>query len=83
MVSNRLAHTGRDWANLFSLKNSGTYNNELMIVDYKQFSPGEPLKKGLLTVIEQSPGKIHWEDKTEELSNNTYWSSFNIPYAFY
>ena len=79
MVSNRLAHTGRDWANLFSLQNSGTYNNELMIIDYKKFIPGEFLKKGLLTVLEQAPGMIHWEDKTEELLSKTYWSSFNIP----
>jgi hypothetical protein len=56
-----------------------SYNNEWMIIDYNRFNPGEPLKKGLLTVLEQLPGLIEWQDKTDVLAEDTYWSSYNIP----
>ena len=78
MVSNRLANSGKDWAALFAMHNSGTYNNEWMVVDYKLFSPGEPLRDGLFTVLEQIPGQVKWEDKTETLRQTSYWSSYNI-----
>lgn len=80
MVSNRLAYTGQDWAKLFALHNSGTYNNEWMIVDYKLFTPGQPLRDGLFTVLEQIPGTVYWEDRTDTLRNTSYWSSYNIAY---
>jgi hypothetical protein len=51
LVANRLANNGSEWAKWFSLFNSGTYNNEWMIVDYKQFTPGQPLRPGLFTVL--------------------------------
>lgn len=38
MIANRLAVDGNDWANTFLLLNSGTYNNQWMIVDYNKFS---------------------------------------------
>ena len=49
-----------------------------MIIDYKLFYPGEPLRKGLLTVLEQIPGQVYWEDKTDTLVTQTYWPSYNI-----
>ena len=51
-----------------------------MIVDYKQFLAGEPLKDGLLTVLEQLPGQTVWTDRTDVLRAQSYWSSYNIPY---
>lgn len=39
MIANRLAVDGNSWANIFLLLNSGTYNNQWMIVDYNKFSP--------------------------------------------
>ncbi|KAK2850385.1 hypothetical protein Q7C36_009168 [Tachysurus vachellii] len=81
IVANRLAQSGKEWADIFSHYNSGTYNNQWMIVDYKGFIPGKPsLKKGLLTVLEQIPGMIQAADKTEELYNTSYWASYNIAY---
>lgn len=35
---------------------AGTYNNQYMVVDLKRFSPGQPLKEGLLTIVEVIPG---------------------------
>lgn len=81
IIANRLAENGRDWADIFSRYNSGTYNNQWMIVDYKLFVPGEgQMKQGLFTVLEQIPGMIVTADKTEELFKSGYWASYNIPY---
>ncbi|XP_065149185.1 putative phospholipase B-like 2 [Paramisgurnus dabryanus] len=81
IVANRLAENGREWADIFSRYNSGTYNNQWMIVDYKLFVPGEgQMKQGLFTVLEQIPGMIVTADKTEELFKSGYWASYNIPY---
>merc|ERR1712241_953732 len=82
MIANRLANNGSQWANLFKDYNSGTYNNQWMIVDYKLFTPGQSIDgvNGLLWVIEQLPGLISGEDRTKFLRDNTYWPSFNIPY---
>ncbi len=35
IIANLLATTGTEWAATFSKYNSGTYNNQWMIVDYK------------------------------------------------
>ncbi|KAK3587635.1 hypothetical protein CHS0354_032843 [Potamilus streckersoni] len=80
MVANRLAKTGTDWAEIFSQSNSGTYNNQWMIVNYNQFKPGIAPNPGLLTVLEQMPGIIVHEDKTPLLLNQTYWPSYNRAY---
>jgi hypothetical protein len=80
-VANRLAFTGPDWAKIFAEWNSGTYNNQWMIVDMKEFFPGvTPLRPGLLTILEQVPGNIMIADKTYVLEDQTYWSSYNIAY---
>uniref|UniRef100_A0AAR2JFJ5 Phospholipase B-like n=1 Tax=Pygocentrus nattereri TaxID=42514 RepID=A0AAR2JFJ5_PYGNA len=81
IVANRLARKGKEWADIFSQYNSGTYNNQWMIVDYKNFIPGKPsIKEGLFTVLEQIPGMIQIADKTQELYMTGYWASYNIPY---
>lgn len=81
MISNRLANTGIEWAKYFSLFNSGTYNNEWMIVDYKQFRANETLRENLLVVLEQIPGQVVWRDQTSVLQKQSYWPSYNL--AFY
>ncbi|RWS17237.1 putative phospholipase B-like 2 [Dinothrombium tinctorium] len=80
IVANRLANSGKEWAEIFSEYNSGTYNNQWMIVDYKLFKPNEPLKDNLLIVLEQIPTLIKYADLTEVLRQQTYWPSYNTPY---
>ncbi|NP_001076460.1 putative phospholipase B-like 2 precursor [Danio rerio] len=81
IVANRLAGDGQSWAQTFSRYNSGTYNNQWMVVDYKNFVPGQAVaKQGLFTVLEQIPGMIKTADKTTELFQTGYWASYNIPY---
>eukprot|EP01012_Entosiphon_sulcatum_P022086 TRINITY_DN27001_c0_g1_i1.p1 TRINITY_DN27001_c0_g1~~TRINITY_DN27001_c0_g1_i1.p1 ORF type:complete len:375 (-),score=39.18 TRINITY_DN27001_c0_g1_i1:38-1162(-) len=80
MVANRLARSGADWVKIFPRFNSGTYNNEFMILDYNLFKPGEALAPGTLFVLEQMPGTVVSDDLTEWLATNSYWASYNRPY---
>eukprot|EP00731_Ephydatia_muelleri_P023279 Em0015g862a len=59
VIVNRLATSGQEWTDMFSMYNSGTYNNEWMVVDYKLFQKGKPLPPNVLWVLDQIPGKIH------------------------
>ncbi|CAF3461697.1 unnamed protein product [Rotaria socialis] len=80
VIANRLSDSGQDWVNNFFLFNDGTYNNEWMIVDFKQFTPGQSPRKGFLTVAEQLVTNFLSEDMTDTLVNNTYWASYNNVY---
>ncbi|XP_053443374.1 putative phospholipase B-like 2 [Nycticebus coucang] len=80
VVANHLALDGATWADVFKRFNSGTYNNQWMIVDYKAFIPGGPSPGSkVLTILEQIPGLVVVADKTLELYQKTYWASYNIP----
>ncbi|KAK7477434.1 hypothetical protein BaRGS_00031336 [Batillaria attramentaria] len=81
VVANRISKSGDEWAKTFSFINSGTYNNEWMIVDYKRFSPGaKTLVPGLLTVLDQIPGTIKYADLTDLLASQQYFPSYNVAY---
>lgn len=82
IVANTLASDGASWAEIFSYEHSGTYNNEWQVIDLEKFTPGKAPTKGdgLLTILEELPGFIHWEDMTGTLSSQLYWPSFNVPF---
>jgi hypothetical protein len=81
MTSNRLATSGSEWSDIFSRLNSGTYNNQWMIVDYNKFVSGAPLPQSdLLWVLEQMPGMVASGDQTRVLIDKSYWASYNIPF---
>ena len=46
VVANRLANSGKEWVDRFFVYNDGTYNNQWMISDFKQFTPGTNPKAG-------------------------------------
>ncbi|NXE38537.1 PLBLB protein, partial [Ptilorrhoa leucosticta] len=78
IVANRLARSGPEWAAVFRRFNSGTYNNQWMVVDYKAFTPGRASPApGVLTVLEQIPGLVVVADQTELLYQQGYWASYN------
>ena len=80
-VANRLATDGKSWTGVFSRYNSGTYNNQWMVVDNKLFHPHEQqLRPGLFWVLEQIPGYLRREDLTRVLQTRTFWPSYNSPY---
>ncbi|KAK2885030.1 phospholipase B-like 1 [Channa argus] len=78
-LANSLAHSGQEWAHVFSKYNSGTYNSQYMVVDLHKASLGHSIRNGALTVVEQIPGKIIYSDQTQALRRG-YWSSYNIPF---
>lgn len=79
LVANRMASTGKQWVTTFLEHNSGTYNNQWMVLDSKRL--GSSPQAGALTVAEQFPGQYtHWEDMTAHLLNTSYWMSFNVPF---
>ena len=73
---------GKDWADHFIRENSGTYNNEYLILDTKLFKPGEAeLDDSLLWMIEQYPGNYHSESVTKSrLAPKTFVQSINTPW---
>jgi len=79
VVANRLATGGASWIDFFSRHNSGTYNNQWILVDYNRFTPYQPLQDGTLFIAEQIPGKVISTDATYFLRLG-YWPSFNIPF---
>jgi len=68
-----------EWGKLFSEFNSGTYNNQYMVVDYNKFEPGVQVGAGTLVVVEQIPGLVVYGDQTDQLERG-YWSSYNVPF---
>ena len=79
IVANRLAVDGNSWCSFFEKFNSGTYNNQWVILDYKRFEPGKPLKPDTLWILEQLPGIVEMADMTVLLQDQRYWASYNIP----
>jgi hypothetical protein len=77
-VANRVASSGQEWSDLFSQHNSGTYNNQWIVLDTNRFVPFQDLQSGTLTIVEQIPGVMGTVDATNTLSYG-YWPSYNIP----
>jgi hypothetical protein len=81
IISSQLSKTAHDWVKTFSRYNSGTYNNQWTVVDYKMFKPGQELPNSdLVWVLEQVPGKTASRDMTWFVRKYKYWPSYNIPY---
>ncbi len=51
-----------------------------MVLDYNLVGPTLP-QSGVLTVLEQLPGKVVSDDQTKVLRDESYWASYNR--AFY
>jgi hypothetical protein len=81
MISTRLATDGKQWTTLFARYNSGTYNNQWIILNYNLFEPEKKdLQPGLLRILEQLPGYTKSTDLTSVLQRDGYFASYNVPY---
>ncbi|RHZ28446.1 hypothetical protein DYB31_015412 [Aphanomyces astaci] len=78
-VANALAVDGPSWTVYFGAYNSGTYNNQWMVLDTSRFADGALLPHGL-TLLEQLPGEIMVQDVSNVVNTQGYWASYNIPY---
>ncbi|CAJ0580594.1 unnamed protein product, partial [Mesorhabditis spiculigera] len=81
-IATRLSSGNAEWAEIFAKYNSGTYNNQWVIVDYKKFKPDSPRqpRQGLIHILEQLPGYIQHKDLSEFLLQQYYWPSYNMPF---
>ena len=81
-LSNRMAKTAKEWTEIFSQFNSGTYNNQYMVLDTKgvEFGQYPQINSSSLMLIEQMPGMIEINDVTAHLKFG-YWPSYNVPYG--
>jgi len=82
LLANRVSTSGDDWASTYARYNSGTYNNQWLILDNKRFQPGVGLLPGTLTIAEQIPGTVEFGDQTNILEKG-YWPSYNVPFYPY
>jgi hypothetical protein len=72
----------KEWANIFKRYNSGTYNNQWIVLDTKAaaLSLAGMLPEGTLWILEQIPTFIEAADMTDHLNKFGYWPSYNVPY---
>jgi hypothetical protein len=81
MIANRLSVTSKEWAENFVQHNSGTYNNQFMILDMKQVDlDNKVINNEAMYIVEQIPGAFEINDITEMLRYG-YWPSYNVPYS--
>ena len=67
-----------EWVEMFAKHNSGTYNNQWIVLNSNLFVKNEPLNDDLLWILEQLPGSCHTEQVTSILERG-YWASYNVP----
>ena len=83
VLANRLASSSEDWTEIFKNENSGTYNNQFMILDLNKINlKSKSIPDKSLMIIEQIPGETETNDVTQYLRNG-YWPSYNVPFSDY
>ncbi|XP_015275209.1 PREDICTED: phospholipase-B 81-like [Gekko japonicus] len=78
-LANMMADSGKTWAQMFAKQNSGTYNNQYMVLDTNKITLQKCIDNGALYVIEQIPKHVEYSDQTNILRKG-YWPSYNIPF---
>ena len=80
MICNRIANSSKEWGEYFSKYNSGTYNNQFMVLDKNKINlVNKSIDYDAFYVVEQLPGLVKSNNVTDILKFG-YWSSYNIPF---
>ncbi len=83
MTANFASDSSKEWIDYFVKANSGTYNNQYMVMDMKKIKKDSEgrlkLNNNTLWIVEQIPGYTKSKDVTQTLREG-YWPSYNIPY---
>ncbi|XP_043400536.1 phospholipase B-like 1 isoform X2 [Chelonia mydas] len=66
-IANMMADSGKTWAQTFLRCNSGTYNNQYMVLDMKKVKLEGSLDDGALYIVEQIPTLVEYSDQTSVL----------------
>eukprot|EP00792_Barthelona_sp_PAP020_P005526 TRINITY_DN2686_c0_g1_i1.p1 TRINITY_DN2686_c0_g1~~TRINITY_DN2686_c0_g1_i1.p1 ORF type:complete len:539 (+),score=154.23 TRINITY_DN2686_c0_g1_i1:1615-3231(+) len=80
LVANRLSKSGKDWTNNFKQYNSGTHNNQWLVLDNNLFTKGQEIKDNTLFIVEQIPKNVFIQDLSFSLRTDGWFAGFNIPY---
>ncbi|XP_070580330.1 phospholipase B-like 1 [Ptychodera flava] len=78
-AANMLAHNGKEWSQILAKYNSGTYNNEYMIIDLNLIHLNESIDDNALWVVEQMPTMVKSGDQSPILRAG-YFPSYNVPF---
>jgi len=80
-LANLIGTDGQSWVAAFSQFNSGTYNNQFVIINANEFSVGSALPpSNFVWVVEQMPGTMVSGDITDAFNRSGYFASYNRPY---
>jgi hypothetical protein len=71
--------SGPEWALHFARENSGTYNNEYVILDTKKWEAGKTPASDLIWMTEQMPGITVSRDVTPIFAQKGYIEGVNAP----
>lgn len=74
------SENGQEWTENFIRHQSGTYNNQYLIIDSKVFEAGKKPTNNLLWIIEQLPTTNRSADITDVLVKDGYFASINTPW---
>lgn len=80
MVANYGAGNSKEWVNIFPRYLSGTYTNQFIVMDYKAFTPDQPLPDETLMIVEEVPMTYRIHDISSIVNKQSYWPSFNVAY---
>lgn len=83
VTANYLAGTPDVWHRIMREHNSGTYNNQWMVIDMKKpfaDAANKTLRAGTLVIGSQLPGFYQHQDVTPHINEFGYWPSYNVPY---
>ncbi|KAJ8037244.1 Phospholipase B-like 1 [Holothuria leucospilota] len=78
-LANHLAYNGHTWGVILEKYNSGTYNNQYMVLDRSKLKPNKAILDNALWVVEQIPTLVVYKDETNVLRAG-YWPSYNVPF---
>ncbi|CAL6035850.1 Phospholipase_B [Hexamita inflata] len=76
-IASRLAADGEEFMSIIGRYNSGTYNNQWVVLDVKKFN--QKSTADVLWISEQIPGKVSAYDATPRLLSEGYFPSYNNP----
>lgn len=78
-IANKLATNGEEWIKLFMKYNSGTHNNQWVIIDVQKYLSKS--QEGVMYLLEQYPSpNLYYEDLTQVLYSQGHFAAYNTPY---
>ena len=70
-----LATNAREWGQLFSIAQSGTYTNQWITVDYKMIVNGSMPSSNVVWIAEELPGIVNTADVTDLVLKSHFGNS--------